>query len=64
MCRRVQMYIKKLGLENFKKVKGLDIEFGNELTTIAGENGTGKSSIMDAFMWVLFGKDSHDRANF
>lgn len=58
------MYIKKLGLENFKKVRGLDIEFGNELTTIAGENGTGKSTIMDAFMWVLFGKDSHDRANF
>nr|WP_291702719.1 ATP-binding protein [Clostridium sp.] len=32
------------------------------LTTIQGENGTGKSTIFDAFMWTLFGKDSHGRS--
>lgn len=53
----------KLLLKNFKGIKELTINFG-ALTTILGENGTGKSTIFDAFMWVLFGKDSHGRSDF
>ena len=55
---------KKMDLMNFKAIKEFACEFGNELTTISGENGTGKSTIVDAFMWVLFGKDSHGRSDF
>ena len=52
-----------LSLKNFKGIKELTINFGT-LTTILGENATGKSTIFDAFMWVLFGKDSHCRNDF
>ena len=55
---------KKIDLKNFKAIKEFACEFGNEITTISGENGTGKSTIVDAFMWVLFGKDSHGRSDF
>lgn len=50
-------------LTNFKGVRELSIEFGNK-TDIFGDNGTGKSTIMDAFMWCLFGKDRKDRKEF
>ena len=53
----------KLILKNFKGIKELTINFAT-LTTILGENATGKSTIFDAFMWVLFGKDSHGRNDF
>ncbi|MEG1313421.1 MAG: ATP-binding protein [Bacilli bacterium] len=52
-----------LDLHNFKGVKDLTIDFG-EVTNIKGENGLGKSTVMDAFMWLLFDKDSRDRKNF
>jgi DNA repair exonuclease SbcCD ATPase subunit len=55
--------IKKLTLINFKGIKELAVEFNN-VTTISGENGTGKSTIFDAFTWLLFGKDSHDSKDF
>lgn len=55
---------KKMDLKKFEAIKEFACEFGNEITTISGENGTGKSTIVDAFMWVLFGKDSHGRSDF
>jgi DNA repair exonuclease SbcCD ATPase subunit len=55
--------IKKLSLLNFKGIRELSIEF-DEVTNIHGENGTGKSTIFDAFTWLLFGKDSHDSKDF
>lgn len=44
-------------LRNFKGIKDLTVEFG-EVTDICGANATGKSTINDAFTWVLFGKDA------
>jgi len=55
--------IKKLTLINFKGIRELVVEFNN-VTNISGENGTGKSTIFDAFTWLLFGKDSHDSKDF
>jgi len=55
--------IKKLTLINFKGIRELAVEFDN-VTNISGENGTGKSTIFDAFTWLLFGKDSHDSKDF
>jgi len=59
----MKILIKQLSLVNFKGIKNLTIEF-NEVTNIHGENGTGKSTIFDAFTWLLFGKDSHDSKDF
>lgn len=56
--------LKKLEIENFRGVKSLSIDFNDNETTISGANNTGKSTIMNAFMWCLFGKDSQDRKDF
>ena len=45
-------------MENFKCHKSLTVDFGGEDTSIYGDNATGKTSIYDAFCWLLFGKDS------
>lgn len=55
---------KRMNFKNFKAIKELECEFGDEITIIKGGNGTGKSTIVDGFMWVLFGKDSHGRSDF
>jgi predicted ATP-binding protein involved in virulence len=43
------MKIKKLQIDNFRHIKNAEIVFGNKLTIISGQNGTGKSSILG---WV------------
>lgn len=56
--------IKSLVLTNFKGIRKLEINDFQKETNIHGANGTGKTSIFDAFTWLLFGKDSTDRTNF
>lgn len=56
--------LKKLQITNFKGLKNLTLEFPNHITNIYGANETGKTSTYDAFLWLLFGKDSTDRADF
>jgi DNA repair exonuclease SbcCD ATPase subunit len=53
----------KLSLLNFKGIRAIEIDFSDE-TKIYGDNGTGKSTIFDAFTWLLFGKDAQDRKDF
>lgn len=55
--------LKKLILKNFKGIKDLSLEF-DKTTNIYGDNGTGKTTIFDAFTWLLFDKDSQDRTTF
>ncbi|EDS77357.1 putative RecF/RecN/SMC N domain [Clostridium botulinum C str. Eklund] len=54
------IFLKKLALRNFKGIKDLNIDF-SKVTNIYGENATGKTTIVDAFTWLLFDKDSQDR---
>ena len=56
--------VMKLVLINFKGQKHLEVNFNPDVTDITGDNATGKTTIMDAFLWVLFGKDSQNRADF
>jgi DNA repair exonuclease SbcCD ATPase subunit len=53
----------KIMLKNFKGIKDLVLNFG-DYTNIKGDNGTGKTTIFDSFIWVLFDKDSTDRQSF
>lgn len=55
--------IKSITLKNFQGIKGLSEKFGDE-TCISGENATGKTTINNAFRWLLFDKDSNDRKDF
>lgn len=59
-----KIIIKKLHLLNFKGMRDFTIEFNDDITTVSGGNGLGKTTIFDAFTWLLFGKDSQDRKAF
>lgn len=49
------MHLNKLVLRNFKKYRRADIEFNDGLTGIVGSNGSGKSTIVEAIAWALYG---------
>lgn len=55
--------IKSLHIENFKGIRNLDVNF-KEKTEIKGQNASGKTSVFDAFTWVLFDKDSSGANKF
>lgn len=56
----MNILLSKLTIVNFKGIKSLEIDF-SEVTEISGKNESGKTTIMDAFLWCLFGKDHEDR---
>lgn len=58
--------INKITLHNFKGIRDLSLTFGGKNARIDGENGAGKSTVFDAFTWLLFGKDHRglDWTNF
>lgn len=58
----MEIRINNLTLHNFKGVRGdRTVTFNGRNATIEGDNGTGKSTIFDAFTWLLFGKDHQGR---
>ena len=50
-------------LRNFKKQKSITIPFSKE-TEIHGKNRAGKTTIADAYFWLLYGKNSLDQSDF
>jgi exonuclease SbcC len=50
------MEIKKLILKNFRSHKSLTIDFAEGITGIVGGNGSGKSSVVEAIMFLLTGE--------
>ena len=52
------MKILKMKLENFQGVKELEIDPQGESSAIYGDNGTGKSTVYNAFTWLMYGKPS------
>lgn len=60
----MKLLIEKLSIKNFKGIKEQEIEFHPEETTICGDNGAGKTTVVDAFNWLLFEKDSEGRSQF
>lgn len=59
----MRITILNMQLLNFKGVRNLNLDFGN-ITNISGDNGTGKTTIFDAFTWLMFGKNSSDDKDF
>ena len=56
--------IQSITLLNFKGIRSLSIDLNEKETNIHGANAAGKTTLFDAFRWVLFGKDSQDRKEF
>ena len=59
----MKLKIRSLHMENFKGVKSLDVNFSNK-TSIKGQNAVGKTTIFDAFTWLLFNKNSAGEEKF
>lgn len=60
----MDMKLLHLAIDNFKGYQHLALGFQGRCASIYGDNGTGKTTIYDAFTWLLFGKDSRGRGDF
>ena len=59
----MRIILKSLHIENFKGIKSLEVNFSNK-TSIKGQNAAGKTTIFDAFTWLLFNKNSVGEEKF
>ena len=57
-----KVILKKISVQNFRS-KSFEFEFG-ERNEIRGKNRSGKSSVKNAFFWLLTGADDLDRTNY
>lgn len=51
-------------IRDFKGIHNLRVDFGGRDVNIYGENASGKTTIYDAFLWLLFDRDSSNRKEF
>jgi len=56
--------LKSLKLKNFKGIKQFMLDTQGHNINIYGDNATGKTTLFDAFTWLLFDKDSQNRKDF
>lgn len=59
----MEIVLKSLHLVNFKGARDLELSFSPGTSLVKGDNGTGKTTVFDAFTWLLFGKDSTQRSD-
>lgn len=50
------MRLNRITIEHFKGIDKLEINAAGKDVTIRGENGTGKTTVADAYSWALMGK--------
>lgn len=60
----MEIKINKLQINNFKGIKSFEMQVEGKNAVIQGMNGAGKTSAYDAFLWLLFGKDSEGKKDF
>lgn len=57
-----EIRLNSLHLENFMGIRNLEFSPMGKNAILRGDNGTFKTSTYSAFLWILFGKDSHGNA--
>lgn len=60
--RRIEL--QSLSLRNFKGTRTFDLDLAGESASVFGANEAGKTTLADAFTWLLFGVDSDGRKQF
>jgi len=60
----MEIRILELKLRNFKGIKDFTLSPVGKNMNIYGDNATGKTTLMDAFIWLLFDKDSKNSSDF
>lgn len=59
----MNIVLKHMSIVNFKGIRSFEADFDSSETTFKGDNATGKTTLMDAFTWCLYGKDSSGRSD-
>ena len=60
----MQLIFKEINIKNFKGISELHLDFTDKKNILEGENGIGKTSVLDAITWCLFGKNFADEKVF
>ena len=57
------MKLDKVTIKNYRQYRDVEIEFdtnpNKNFTIVKGNNGTGKTTLLNAFTWCLYGKEIH-----
>ena len=59
-----EIKILRLTMDNFKGHQHLELDLNGGNLNVYGTNATGKTTIFDAFTWLLFGKNSNGDGTF
>lgn len=59
-----EIRLETLTLRNFKGVRDFTLHADGQDVRIFGDNATGKTTLFDAFLWLLFDKDSQNKKDF
>lgn len=54
----------RLGLSNFKGIRSFVLEANGGSVNVYADNAIGKTTLFDAFTWLLFDKDSQNKKDF
>ena len=58
------MILNKVSIRNYRQYRNVDIDFaqgdGKNFTIIQGNNGTGKTTLLNCLSWCLYGTEIHD----
>ncbi len=58
-----KMYIDEITIKNFKNLKNVQVSFSSRLNCLIGNNGTGKTNLMDAVYYLSFCKSFFNPAD-
>lgn len=59
-----ELKLLNLTLKNFKGIQTFTLQANGENAGVFGDNATGKTTLFDAFIWLLFDKDSQNKKDF
>ena len=60
----MKIIFKEIRIKNFKGITELYLNFNENKNILEGENGIGKTTVLDAITWCLFGKNFADKQQF
>jgi len=60
----MKVIFKEICIENFKGINKYSESFNKDFTEIIGDNGKGKTTILDFIYWIFYDKDSLGRKKF
>src|SRR5919112_6669899 len=58
------MHVTRVELDNIKSHERAEFTFGRGITAITGENGAGKTTILEAIAWSLFDMLDYRKEDF